>query len=478
VTAVRIAGRVLDVVPFPTGSCPDKASKWLAVSVSGVPPHETRRLSLFPCAPGDPPARPALVLEMPDDVVGFDLAEVDPAPGPELVLLSPTALELRGTTDGARLRRLPLPESVPLAPRTRELSRIPLVADWHGSGAPAALVPDRGGAAVVDLASGAVRRIALPRVTDYWTPREGPPARDELLAQEIEWPVVRAADDDGDGRADLLALSRYEVWIYHNTPEGLPAAPTRRFRLQPFSAQEELRPEATSFRPLLGDVDGDGHPDLVLDFGAGTLLESRHTTRVYRNPGSGLDLDRAPQVELVQEGGLASVRLRDLDGDGREELLRSSFRFGVLQAVRALVTRRAQVEFEVLAFRDGQLVSTWSSEIGLGLDFARGRIEDVTPSSEGDWNGDGLRDLMAPAGQGRFGIRPGRRGEAGPGFDGEARAQDLPSGPLRTVFDVDGDGLADLAVWDPFDESGALYVLRNRARLPGTPPRLTPGDVP
>jgi len=483
VSSVRVPGRPVAITAGRFGgNCPGKSLDWLVISVSGQPPEERRAASVFPCGPaGAVATAPRRVLPVPPAAVAYDTADLDTAEGQELLFLSADAVEIHDALHEGSPRVVPLPERLPLPPRTRDLSHMPFVGPWGGPAARWALLPSASGGWIVDLAGDAPpRRIALPLLAEYETFDASPPVNDELVTAKIVWPGLQRADDDGDGRTDLIATYRYGAWIYHAGPEGLPAEPSRRLALHPFTPDEELRHETSALRWFSRDMDGDGRVDLIVDFGAGTLVGSRHRTEIHRNPGSGFASLAHPDAVLDIDDGIASIQPVDLDGDGATGLLHSRLRFGLVQIARLLVTRRAEAEQHVFALArrgDGVALETrWNGSLSLSLDLAAGRAADLLPTAAGDWNGDGRRDLLYGVGGKRLAIR---LGTDGPGFGSRVADQTLPEGSASgetVIADLDGDGLDDLLLFDPRDRDGRVHVLRNRGRLPGSAPQLTPGD--
>jgi hypothetical protein len=480
IVTAQVPGRVLQVISLDAGdACPAAARGWLAVSVRGTPPDEERLISTFGCGePGQIQPEPVRSLPVSPQVIAFDVADIDAVPGDEIVLLTADALRIESPWKAGRERVVKLPTAVPLPARTRELSRIHLVDAWNGDGRPVALVPAGAGGLLVGFDGQPARLIPLPILAHYRTPDTAPPAHDHLLSAEIRWPTLDLADDDGDGRPDLFALSRYAVWIFHTGPDGLPEFPSRKLVLRPFTPDEELRHDTTGTRTLARDVDGDGLGDLLVDAGAGTIIGSHHLTQVYRNRGRGVSLEGGPDMTLVMDTGMASIRLVDLDGDGRLDFLQSSLRFGIGQVWRMLTSRSTRVTLATYTPSDAAdaLEASWKSGVTLKLDLASGRIADLLPAADGDWNGDGHRDLLYGVAGKRLAIRLGSRGPAGPGFGSVAATQDLPGVTHRTVADLDGDGLDDLMLWDPRNREGTVHLLRNRGVLPGTQPRLQAAD--
>jgi len=346
--------------------------------------------------------------------------------------------------------------------------------DWTGDGRLSVLAPALDGLMHVELDGSGQRFLHAPLWTAYEARHESVPIRDGVLREVTRWPELALGDDDGDGRADLFALSRYQIAVFRNGPGGLPARPSRTIELSPFSADEELRWQATSLSPYARDIDGDGLTDLVVHKTVGTLMNSRTKTTFYRNNGNGADPAGAADVVFDTTGGFGTVQLEDFDGDGRFEVLQTHIAFGVLQLVRALVTEAMNVNFTVSRFAEpgiGAAVPSWQSRLSLKLDFDEGRIVGVLPTLQGDWNADGRRDLLYGDGASSIAIRLGET-DGGPGFDGPMARQDVPGAERGYVADLDGDGLDDLALYDPMDTEGAVHILYNRGTLPGSPPSL------
>lgn len=473
---LRVPGRVVQVVAAQSGRG-RQPPRLVVASVQGSPPDEKRILSVFPVLkPERTSAAPAWSVEVGPEVVAFDAADVRAPAGPEILLLSATDLRIEGA--GGLHETHPLPVSLPLPPRTRQLSRLRFVRDWNGDGQPAALLPALGGALLVPLDGSPSRLLHMPILSDYETPPLTDPEYRGYVKTEFIWPGLFLGDDDGDGRPDLFAVDRFGLRVFRRGPKGLPSTATRTARFRPFSFEEERRHEVNALVAAVRDLDGDGLADLVVHRTGGGLLHSHASTDVYHNGGGGADPTGRPSASLHVDSGVASIQLEDLDGDGHTEIVQAVVPFGVVQAIRVLVRRQVEAKLAVYRFSsagDGDLVRTWETDLDYPLDFDLGRVVGLLPDVEGDWNGDGRRDLLTGDGPGAVEIRLGRSDGAGPGFGPPIVRQEVPLADQAVVADLDGDGLDDLVVYDPVDRSGRFVVAWNRGLLPGTPPRLRAG---
>ena len=460
-------GRVLEAFALRDA----QGQAWLAaVSAEQMPPEEKRVLTLYPR--GLAAGRVSFALA--PAVAALDVADIGGAPGPELLLLEPTRLRVLDAR-GALVREISLNPPLPLPPRTRDQSRFDLAADWSGQGKPEALLPDVSGFRLVALdGSAPPRSVPVPVTALYGDPPPRPPVRRGLFQAVLLWPHVFRVDDDGDGRRDLIATTRYALTTYRGSASGFPDKPSRMRRFPAFPFEEERRADSNLLLPDFGDLDGDGDADLIVHRTVGTLTGSRAETRVHVNPGGGAD-PLAPAVgTLTVEGGVATAELADLDGDGRAEIVQSVLPFGALQLLRILTRRQAELELHVYGFAGaklGQPTLRWSGEVALPFDLGTARVTAMLPTFAGDWNGDGRKDLAYGDGDGSVRLR---LGEPGPRFGPEAASLALPTnGGGTLVFDLDGDHLDDLVAWDPLERAGRLRVARNLGVLPGSPARMT-----
>lgn len=482
-----IRGVVEQVWPLRVADCAHPAHDLLVLSAEGSPPEQTRWLLWMPCGSALSPGAPRIVeRRLAPETVVVDVARIPGRPGPQLVELDGDGLRISSLEGRPAPRRLAVPGGLPLPPRPWEIGRLQVVDDWQGDGRPMALVPALRGGWLVDLESGAAREIRMPVHADYrtWSPAL-PEAEWRWLEQEVTWPVLARGDDDGDGRPDLFALARWAIAVYHAGPEGLPSEPSRTLPLRPFDAEQERDHRATADDYLARDLDGDGRADLLLTTIGGGLMDGRSATRIHLNPGAGVEVDGPPAASRTVDRGFSRIHLVDLEGDGRLELLETRLDFGVVQIVRFLLTRRAELRLRLLTLDaeapDG-LRTLFEEDLSFRIDFGESRVAGLVPGL-GDWNGDGRLDFFVTRGDDAIGFRVAASAEAvAAGADrfgptvGEQPVP-LPSGRSRTA-DLDGDGLDEIVAWNDRDPKLPLIVLENLGRLPGTRPTVGPIDDP
>jgi len=301
------------------------------------------------------------------------------------------------------------------------------------------------------------------------------------------YPRPRVKDVTGDGLPDLLSPDDRHGWQKFHLQPGLgngrfgsPREPLEGTRLGTLvepekqtgdgaDTEQEEREELVHF----GDLDGDGRGEYVTttplsDGKDGLRAELAEVKRpsfrfaIYPSVG-----DRAPAAEPshifpvtgYSFGGDSSIGLpgglRDLDGDGRLDLITLTLEFSMLQAVRILATKSLSLGIDFHLWcqqQDGSFRPVGgldlSGKLRLNLqDLALGQLSQFA----GDFDGDGRVDFLQMGRGKKVTIHRGQPGcsyPAQPDLVLKLAAAPRDLGLVR-VEDLDGDGLSDLLVIQP-----------------------------
>ncbi|RYP53274.1 hypothetical protein DL768_001714 [Monosporascus sp. mg162] len=297
--------------------------------------------------------------------------------------------------------------------------------------------------------------------------------------QSVTGSMVRMADVDNDGRADMIALypdGAAKVW--KNTDDGRTFKALDANWATGLEVREKVRIE---------DMDGDGYADYVILYSGGAVKWARNTHNNGKDPSKSNwnePVTIAPGLSGVPPD---TTRLRDLDGDGKADYL---------------------------VVYDGGAVRALRNTGNLNKDSAKRNWEDwgtIAPGVSGitgdmirfsDIDGDGRADFLAVSADGsvrawrNLGIIPNKiKNIRFADLDGDRRADiifvdqvgaarawlnqgdrmwnyagEIAPGPSEDVSnsriefaDVDGDGLADyLLIYG----GGAVKAFLNNGNIP------------
>jgi len=444
-----------------------------AVSLSGVPPDFERELRIhFQDEGGTFRTRPDWKGPLSPDAAAFDLVSLNGGPRSDLLLLRRHAVGVLSFA-GRRLqhRELTIPgdPTAGVGPDERGIDRLHMALDF-GTGLHLG-VPGLGEYIILTPEGELAARLDVGQRANYFAPnRPGPLLSESEIETFLDFPRVEVGDVNGDGRADLLFASRHELRVFHQRANGgFDQQADQRLALGRLSEKDLTRGSGNA-RATARDVNGDGRSDLIVTATTGGILDLHTETTFHLNRNGTWNLD-APDRRTVVEGGWNTLELVDLDGDGKLELMEARIPLSILELIEMLLTR--EVDAQLSIFRVGQdgtyPTKPWvETSLHVGLDFDTLTLEGFAPTLEADLNGDGMRDRLESADGSGIEIYLGGGNE--PLQDLSTR-QKLDAHGLIRFGDLNGDELTDALLFSPNRPGTPIRVLVNRGVLPGTPPR-------
>ena len=446
----------------------------LVVHRKGLPPEETRWISLFWQGKDGSFATAAdQSWELDHEAVVLDIGDVAGDLRKEICFLAPVDLRYHGL-DGQMYRTSPelLFETTGLAvfPSKRRVPLINMVRDWTGSGADDAGVFTFQGL-VLHTADesgvfAAAQRINVDIKTSMYRSRSH--ATDDRtlgLRAYYSFPDITLIDYDGNGLADLLTTTDERVGVHLLGATGVfSAVPDQDYLFDVLTQQEKLEDIAEVATDVV-DLDGDGFADVVVSKQtAKGLTNFRGVINIYwGNPDGYPDV---PDQVIISEG-TASARTMffDVNGDGRKDLVLPSVKFSVAALIRILITRNIKVYFNIyLLGEDGKFSDRpdFTKEVKYKIDFS-GESDDQATDLEGDYNGDKRTDFVFATGENELSIFLGVE-DKNRLFSKKAVAKVKADAYGEvTHHDLNNDGYSDMVISYPQskERKGTLEVLIN-----------------
>jgi hypothetical protein len=280
------------------------------------------------------------------------------------------------------------------------------------------------------------------------------------LTRSVSVPVLAYGDVTGDGRKDVSYFREDAVGIFRQESDGrlVPAdslaisedrkrSPRRRF------LQFDLPPKVEDF-----------NRDGLLDFAV--IFPSKGRVQVYYGRPGRTDYSTPDDLMKAADGWSTGVYLEDLDGDGRLDLVMGVVRkFGIAEGIQVFLSGKVDLELHVYPMQgDGRFSRDPVQELKFSIPFsfhvARESMNlDLVfrPNFTGDFNRDGLRDMLVATGEKTLRIYPGVKGRFIADAPSGTIAMDPPAGTSLTepfTADFNGDGVTDLVLRHVLPESG------------------------
>lgn len=276
------------------------------------------------------------------------------------------------------------------------------------------------------------------------------------------YPLIVPTDLDGDGRQDVLVIQGGKGCRYIRNEEGRLEPDASVWDLDIRTADEVIRHRATLSYHVV-DLNRDGCADVVVHKVSARFHDWNAETAVFLGSRQGRGL-KGPSLRFFSKGFLSGVSLDDLDGDGMADLSIWSVKMGLWPLIDILLRKVINLESEY-HYHAGESIFTKRPDYKKTYEF---RIETsrpdyflgVVPTTDGDFNGDGIKDLVRQVKQDAIGIYLGRK------------RQDFEQDPCATfaaplvnyvkVDDIDSDGTADLFAYQAQKDGSRCFLWLNR----------------
>jgi hypothetical protein len=456
---------------------------FFVVTLDGMPPEEKRLIRVYlQKSDGGFPQQPNHSIEVPGWSAVYDVGDVRAdSPGEELVLLQPDAVELLSLADASgKSWKLPLPgpTSAGMADDERGFEPFKLIYREFGE-EPWILVPQFGEMTALSPTGEVRARLAVPRRANYFIiPTTGMVTIESDFQLFIDIPKLGIGDVDGDGRADVVSSTRHELRVFLRREDGgFDFEPSRLIPLRKVTPRDHIR-SSGGVTCEARDVDGDGRLDLLMSHVQGGLADAKTTITLHMNHDGGWNLDR-PDQTLSHSSSLGSAALIDLDGDGTRDLVRVEFSFSVWEVVEILLSKEIDLQVKIHRLRTGTQYfpekPDIEKKISIPFSFETFRPRGFVPTAHADLNGDGYRDFISSGSGKAIEIELG--GPKGLFSRKGGRQETMTAGVIH-FRDYDGDRLLDFILFDPHHFDVPVRLGRNLGQLPGTAPSLSPQQKP
>jgi len=276
-----------------------------------------------------------------------------------------------------------------------------------------------------------------------------PWAPHQKLTQSIGVPLLSFGDTDGDGRTDIAYYREESIGVFRQKPDG-------GFL---FGENQDLAVEKKRWRkrfvqfdvpPHVADFNGDGLLDVAL------IYPSKGRVHVYYGRAGRGDWTQPDQVMNVADGWSTGIYLEDLGGRGKLDLVMGVVRkFGISEGIQVFLSGKVDLELHIYPMQDdGRFSKDPVQELKFSIPFSFQVTRDSAsldlvfrPTFTGDFNKDGLRDMLVRVDERTLKIYPGVKDRVIGNEPSGTITMDPPAGISTTepfVADLNGDGVSDL----------------------------------
>jgi len=277
-----------------------------------------------------------------------------------------------------------------------------------------------------------------------------PWAPHQKLTETVGVPILSFGDTDGDGRMDIAYYREEAIGIFRQQANGtFQVGDSKDLTL------DKKRRRANRFLqfdvpPRVADFNGDGILDIVL------IYPSKGRAHVYYGRPGRSDWTQADQVMNVADGWSTGIYLEDLGGRKKLDLVMGVVRkFGITEGIQVFLSGKVDLELHIYPMQDdGRFSKDPVQELKFSIPFSFHVTRDSAsldlvfrPNFSGDYNRDGLKDMLVRVDEKTLKIYPGVKDKIIDNTPSGTITMSPPDGVSTTepfVADLNGDGISDV----------------------------------
>lgn len=268
----------------------------------------------------------------------------------------------------------------------------------------------------------------------------------KTISDAISIPPLFFGDTSGDGKPDITFYYRETIGTFVQQADGY--FKEHNYNLVEKKSKRKHTLLTFEIPPIIADINHDNILDIVLPF------PSKGAINIYYTRAGRTDF-RLPDDVKKMDGWLVGTWMIDLDNDGRMDLISAGVeRFGILGGLQIWWTQKIPLQLTIYPYRGDGLAKEPASRLTFDIPFVINLTSDAIsfnttfmPNFDGDYNKDGLKDLIVKSDDKTLNVYTGRK-EGGTEESPSAHIDITPpEGTAVTdpfVGDLNGDGRSDL----------------------------------
>ena len=278
-----------------------------------------------------------------------------------------------------------------------------------------------------------------------------PWAPHQKLTETVAVPLLSFGDTDGNGRTDIAFYREESLGVFRQQENGaFQVGDSRDLTLD----KRKRRSRFIQFDvpPRVADFNGDGLLDVAL------IYPTKGRVNVYYGRTGRNDWTQADQVMNVADGWSTGIYLEDLSGSGKLDLIMGVVRkFGITEGIQVFLSGKVDLELHIYPMEgESRFSKDPAQELRFPIPFSFHVTRDSAsldlvfrPNFRGDFNKDGMRDMLVRVDDRTLKIYPGVKDRIIHDEPSGSIVMNPPDGVSTTepfVADLNGDGISDLVL--------------------------------